>query len=494
MYLVLLVLLGVAVPVARGQGLPQGARLKLQTDPRNKVSGFPPVVAALAWSPDARTIYSAGFDRHIRVWDVVGGKQVQAWQGHSSWITELVLSPDGRTLISGGTDNTSPIWDAATGRRITQLAHAGHRTFAFTPNSKEVLAGFDQVFAWSVATGKQARGLEARHGALIQQIRISCDGAILAVAGGNGKITLLDHVSGKLLHRLAQPGADTVVLTQDGRLLAAGGRDTPIRLWDVEAGQELRLITPPKAITGLAFSPRGAWLAASCFDRTVRIWDVNTGQELARLSGHGQRVQSVAFAPDGRTLASGDWSGVIFLWDLRAILAGRSEPAPVLGDRDLQLLWDRLTDRDAGMAFRALWTLAAAGAPAARLARRHLQPVAGADPARVARWLRELDAPKFAIREHASRQLAKLGDLVEGVLRNAQQNSSSAEVRRRAELLLQRLDASANPARVLGQRAIQMLEHNDAPEAKALLEHLATGSPDARLTREARAALERRRA
>ena len=40
------------------------------------------------------------------------------------------------------------------------------------------------------------------------------------------------------------------------------------------------------------------------------------GKEIAHMTGHGDKVRSLAVAPDG-TIASGDWSGEIRLWDGR---------------------------------------------------------------------------------------------------------------------------------------------------------------------------------
>src|SRR5262249_37301580 len=62
----------------------------------------------------------------------------------------------------------------------------------------------------------------------------------------------------------------------------------------------------------------------------------------------------------------------------------------------------------------------------------------------------------------------------------------------RIEDLLQKLDGpvpSAANLRII--RAVQVLEYTDDPEARKLLEKLAQGAPTARLTQEAKAALER---
>jgi hypothetical protein len=58
--------------------------------------------------------------------------------------------------------------------------------------------------------------------------------------------------------------------------------------------------------------------------------------------------------------------------------------------------------------------------------------------------------------------------------------------------LLETLDRHALPTETLqAVRAVEALEHIGTPEARKLLETLATGAPEARQTRDAKAALRR---
>ena len=84
-----------------------------------------------------------------------------------------------------------------------------------------------------------------------------------------------------------------------------------------------------------------------------------------------------------------------------------------------------------------------------------------------------------------------MGDIAEAALRAALNANSSAEKRRRVEDLLKRLDASEELLR--GMRAVGVLESLGTAEAQQMLQALAQGAAEARLTREATAALERAR-
>jgi len=57
-------------------------------------------------------------------------------------------------------------------------------------------------------------------------------------------------------------------------------------------------------IRSLAFSPDGKPILSSSNDRTVRVWDIETGRLLHLLTGHRDRVKCVGISPDGQLLLS----------------------------------------------------------------------------------------------------------------------------------------------------------------------------------------------
>src|SRR5207248_484100 len=72
-------------------------------------------VNGLAFSPDGKTLASAGNDKVIRLWDVKTGAVTRTLAGHQNGVFSLAYSKDGALLASGGLDGTVRIWNPATG-------------------------------------------------------------------------------------------------------------------------------------------------------------------------------------------------------------------------------------------------------------------------------------------------------------------------------------------------------------------------------------------
>lgn len=158
------------------------------------------------------------------------------------------------------------------------------------------------------------------------------------------------------------------------------------------------------------------------------------------------------------------------------------------------MLWVRLAGADAALAYQAIWRLVDDPERVVPFLKTQLRPIAPADARRVEHWINLLDSDHFAEREQASQQLAELNELAEAALRQAEKQARSPEQRRRVKKLLHRLQSrtlSLEEQRQL--RSIEVLEYAGTSSAKQLLEALASGVPDARLTRAARAALNRLR-
>src|SRR5207247_9691666 len=74
-------------------------------------------------------------------------------------------------------------------------------------------------------------------------------------------------------------------VSADAKLLLTGGEDKTMRLWDLEAGKEVRRFEGHEGkVRAVAFSADGKQAASGCVlgDANLRVWDVETGKEVSK--------------------------------------------------------------------------------------------------------------------------------------------------------------------------------------------------------------------
>jgi hypothetical protein len=240
----------------------------------------------------------------------------------------------------------------------------------------------------------------------------------------------------------------------------------------------------------MSFSPDSRTLATNGLPgQTIALWEVNTGKPRGQFTGHLGYIYTLVFAPDCKHLASGADDTTALLWDLSLIsLSGSNGARP---PADLAAGWEELASEDGKKAYQVLWSLAARSEEAVAFLKDRLQAAPPVDVKRIEQLMGELDSDDFDVRERATRELEKLDATIEETLRRAIDGSASTEVRTRAKAILVNLDPSRSPARVRQLRAIELVERIGTPSARRLLATVAGGAPGARLTYEAKSALER---
>jgi hypothetical protein len=291
-----------------------------------------------------------------------------------------------------------------------------------------------------------------------------------------------------------------LAFSPDGRLLASVNSNfklrkendptrtgTSIKLWEVATAAEV-LSLPTAGQYRVAFSSKGRLLATTAPGREILVWDLVHACEVVRFKGHDAEVTWLTFTPNGRRLISGLADSTFLVWDVEPPKPENDKP-----DADaVTKAWDDLAGSDAARAFRARWALVSAPDTTLAHFQKHLKPTQPADPKILQKLIGDLDSQQFAIRNAANKELEELGDLASGALRQHLKKNLSLEQSRRAEALLSKLRGPVTrPEHLRSVRAVAVLEDIATPAAEKLLEALVQGSPEARLTKEARTALQR---
>jgi len=308
------------------------------------LTGHTDDVRSAAFSPDGKTIVTAGADATVRIWDTESGKELLKLEpgftvGYASYLA------DGKRIVTVEDSETFSIvqvWDAVSGKELRKQERMGgfEVNLYVSDNQKKVVSSTydiddtvrDQVWVkvWDVDTGR-LQILRSRGGVTNwghsgwhagDSTVVSPDGTkVVTIRGevmGSCYIVVWNADSGRELRRLgasarpingrqgATPGeAMAAVFSPNSSKIAIDFGDG-VRIWDAPSGRELRKLAGG---TG-DFLPDGKRFA-STDGEAILIWDINTGRKLATLPG----AENVLFAPDSKKIVTQNEAGIVRVWD-----------------------------------------------------------------------------------------------------------------------------------------------------------------------------------
>ncbi|MDP2852955.1 MAG: caspase family protein [Smithellaceae bacterium] len=230
------------------------------------------------FSPDGKTIASAGTDGTARLWDIATGKEIKSLRGHDGNVISVAFSPDGRFLASGGYDGTVRLWDAKSGKELKALNkdnHDGSVTFVgYSPDGKYVFArGKDEIVRlWSAENGQE----------------------IKQFAGMRTLTTMVGTMN-------------SASVSPDSRyLLTNDGPGAVSRVWDIAAGREITHLISFTDGEWIAITPEGYFNASRNGAKHLNVRVGNQVYGIDQFYAKFYRPELVALALTGKAMPKGE--------------------------------------------------------------------------------------------------------------------------------------------------------------------------------------------
>ncbi|MBI1345552.1 hypothetical protein GC163_04620 [bacterium] len=306
------------------------------------VYATPPVVTALAYSPDSQVLAVSGH-HEVLLHQADGTGQLARLVGRSVKINSIDFSPDGKWIaVTGGAPavfGEVQLWDAATHELKVSQQISFDTLFggSFSDDSQQfAFGGFDnKARVMDVATGNIIMTLDA-HSDLVFDTTFSLKLDHLITVSRDMAMKLTEIKSAQFIDNITSitPGALKGGLMAVQRhpkeeQVLVGGADGEPKLYKIfrtearKIGDDFNRIRGyavlPGRIVSLQFNADGSKFVVGSSNATsgaARIYSTDDAKLLYELPGHTAGVFAVAFRPDGKQVATAGFDGKVRLFDV----------------------------------------------------------------------------------------------------------------------------------------------------------------------------------
>ncbi|WP_372370825.1 DUF4062 domain-containing protein [Candidatus Uabimicrobium sp. HlEnr_7] len=281
-------------------------------------------VTSLQVSLDGKYLACGARDGSVSLWDI-GRYESQDYKaqftlkGHKERIRSLSILTERAQAVTGSKDQFIKVWDIKSGECNKSIStNMKIRCVSTSKDETKVVVGSRQgdIGLWNLQSGDFIHLLQGHKGIVSHVLFCHNDQQLLSIGYFDNTMRLWNVADGKCLkvYKGHKRWIECVGLDPKQNLIASGSRDKTLKIWDMNGNCIRTMHGHEIGVTSVAFHYDSSKVAsASGHSGIIRIWDVDTGACLHILTGHKDVITQMRFKNNSLISVSRDHQ--TFIWD-----------------------------------------------------------------------------------------------------------------------------------------------------------------------------------
>ena len=278
-------------------------------------------------------------------------EELMVCAGECDSICSVQFNEQGRYVAIGLQDGGVELWDVEQRRQLrTMGSHSGH-VYSLTWNGSILSTGSSsgEIFHHDARMSQHhisTLTTDSRLG--VCALKWSSDGSRLASGTQHSSVHIWDRVGGQTTplfalkqHRAAVKGMSWCPWKNSTLVTGGGTGDGTVKFWNVYSGACVKTLETESPVSAILWNTDHSEIITAHALRgeanRLSLWKYPTLDKVGELTGHSDRILSLAMSPDGTRVASVGADETLRLWNCfsmksKTAPARRKEPRSFLDD------------------------------------------------------------------------------------------------------------------------------------------------------------------